>query len=126
MHVDGHRPNGWGYAGNLQVALWLVAFIQPFDIQRIRIYSGVGFPDHHLTMFRILYCDEVGGAYFSGYDRHRFHLIPHDAQSKCLCCDELANLLVYLANLLVYPKDWIHLRHLLVYRPVRVAHRPRH
>ena len=51
------------------MAVWLVAFDEPHEIQRIKVHSGVGYPDHHLTAFRILYCNEKGAAYFSGYDR---------------------------------------------------------
>jgi len=39
-----------------------------YHITRAKIFSGIGFVDMKLTAFRLLYCDRVGGAYFSGYE----------------------------------------------------------
>jgi hypothetical protein len=49
--------------------MFLVAFNRVYTISRIKVWSGVGFVDQKITAFRLLYCNEKGAAYFSGYDR---------------------------------------------------------
>ena len=42
--------------------MFLVAFNRVYSISRIKVWSGVGFVDQKITAFRLLYCNEKGGA----------------------------------------------------------------
>jgi protein disulfide-isomerase-like protein len=67
-HGEMALHSGWSWGTNLQQAMFLVAFNRVYSINRIKVFSGVGFVDRKITAFRLLYCNVKGGAYFSGYD----------------------------------------------------------
>ena len=67
-HGEMALHSGWSWGTNLQQAMFLVAFDRMYSINRIKVFSGVGFVNQKITAFRLLFCNVKGGAYFSGYD----------------------------------------------------------
>jgi hypothetical protein len=55
LAIDGElgSAQGWAYYGQVAVAKIIFAFDSAYDVSRVRIVSGHGMSDHHITAFQL-------------------------------------------------------------------------
>ena len=58
LAIDGEvgadaQPRGWAYYGRIEAATIVFAFDGAHDIARVRLVTGHGMPDHHITAFQL-------------------------------------------------------------------------
>lgn len=55
LAIDGQlgKARGWAYYGRMEVAVVIFAFDGAHDVSRVRIISGHGMSDHHMTAFQL-------------------------------------------------------------------------